>query len=131
MQAQPMTNQTAFNIASVALLTQNAFSMTDDGNICAYRDADGNKCAIGHLIPDELYEEVTEGLDVIEMLRKSQHIALLLAECEDQFLTDLQNVHDEATHPETFSTELLRLAAEWHLDASCITNFFKEGESDR
>lgn len=34
--------------------TQQSRALSDDG-FCMYRDARGNKCAIGQIIPDELY----------------------------------------------------------------------------
>lgn len=116
----PYTHQTAFETAAKALIAQNAFSLVDDGQTCAYRDPDGNKCAIGHLIPDELYGEVTEGLGVIEMLKKAPSIAPLFAECEDQFLTELQAVHDDLESPEGFAIALIRFARDWKLDAGFI-----------
>jgi len=131
----PYTHQTAFETAAKALIAQNDFSLVDDGSTCAYRDPDGNKCAIGHLIPNELYGEVTEGLGVIEMLKQAPSIAPLFAECEDQFLTELQGVHDNLEQtaiesPEGFAIALSRFAWDWDLDASFIPALGEEIEDE-
>lgn len=123
----PYDHQTAFNKAAIALIEQNAFSLCDNGETCAYRDADGRKCAIGHLIPDELFDKVHEGLGVIDMLQAAPNIALLFAECEESFLLQLQEAHDSQHDPDGFAVSLLRLATVWHLDATVVQAHLTKG----
>lgn len=42
--------------------------VASDGVVCAYRGAEGRKCAVGHLIPDELYTELVEGHPVYVLI---------------------------------------------------------------
>lgn len=46
------------------LTKQKARAVLPNGQSCVYRDEDGNKCAIGCLIPDELYTPEVEGMTV-------------------------------------------------------------------
>ena len=58
-----MTEQTAFNIVKNHLLTQMTKSMEENefgDTQCLYRGPNGTKCAIGALITDEEYKEITE-----------------------------------------------------------------------
>jgi len=88
-----MTDQETFNKVKEHLLTQNRKSY-DTYVGCMYRSADGLKCAIGCLIPDELYEDRFEGLGVMELLRKSTNLRALFDGLDVIFLMDLQIVHD-------------------------------------
>ena len=47
--------------------------MGDDGE-CRYRDAGGTACAVGCLIPDELYDPVIEGLSVSQIIRAAVYL---------------------------------------------------------
>lgn len=57
-----MNHQEIFNKVAEHLLTQNAKAML--GEECVYRSEDGCRCAIGCLIPDELYRPEFEGKNV-------------------------------------------------------------------
>jgi hypothetical protein len=50
-----MNSQELFDIVAKHLLTQDRQSLDSDGS-CMYRGCGGRMCAIGVLIPDELYE---------------------------------------------------------------------------
>ena len=87
-----MTKQEIFDRVARHLLTQKKHAMIDD--TCAYRTPDGLKCAIGCLIPDELYTPKIEGFSVddgpvIEVLERTG------LSC-DEFLYELQTIHDGA-----------------------------------
>lgn len=63
-----MKKSEIINLVKKALLTQGKRSMLQEGySGCAYRDGKGNKCAIGHLIPDELYNHEIEGHGIFEV----------------------------------------------------------------
>jgi len=55
-----MSKQEMFEKAVKGLREQKAFSMTQAGGYCVYRGPDGTKCAMGMLIPDELYSTEME-----------------------------------------------------------------------
>jgi len=89
-----MNRQEVYEKVRKHLLTQNHRSLNIKG--CAYRGENGDKCAIGALIPDESYYGGLEGLGVA-------HASVLGAtglEIEDQtdveYLTSLQVIHDMA-----------------------------------
>ncbi len=54
-----MDKQAVFNTVAKHLLTQGRQAM-DSGGHCVYRGKDGLRCAIGALIPDEVYDPVIE-----------------------------------------------------------------------
>lgn len=67
--------------------------------MCAYRGTDGNKCAIGLLIPDELYTPEMEGHTVRALVKAFPFLRGVLSIENDEdleFLTKLQITHDVA-----------------------------------
>lgn len=57
------TKQTAFDVMWNGLKAQGwQKSMTN--NVCTYRGDNGRKCAVGHLIPDEIYHERMERIPI-------------------------------------------------------------------
>ncbi len=89
-----MNNREIFDKVKTHLLTQNRKSY-DDYKGCSYRGPNGTMCAVGCLIPDNVYNEDMEGGDVyshnvqpyLETLGLASPSALRL-------LRDLQNLHD-------------------------------------
>ena len=68
-----MTEQEIFDTVLTHLREQGKAAATDDGG-CRYRDADGTACAVGCLIPDELYDPVIEGLSVSQIIRAAVYL---------------------------------------------------------
>lgn len=119
--------QSAFNTISAHLLKQNKKSQYyTNGEIkCAYRGLNGLKCAIGVLIPDEVYENHThiEGLlcdselvahildDVLGLkeLPRYDRLWLLVK------LRDLQGIHD-STEPCLWTKILSSFADTYNLE---------------
>jgi len=103
-----MNKQEIFDKVATHLLTQ----MEKSGHIvtssCLYRSPNGLKCAIGCLIPDELYDPEFEGKTVIDLpidLLKTigindDHVYLLRV---------LQTVHD-CNQPSDWKEELRLIA---------------------
>jgi hypothetical protein len=100
---QSSRKQYFFDIAIPALLKQNfksAKQFEGAAESCRYRSEAGLKCAIGHLISDEHYSPNLEGWAadnpvILEALAKSHpQIPPSVLEAENEFLTDLQSVHD-------------------------------------
>jgi hypothetical protein len=90
--------QEAFNKALFGVRAQGGPSMREqpgDGYPqCAYRGPDGCKCGVGHLIPDEKYEDRFEGKPAWEGAIME---AVGLHSTDDPaFLQALQKAHDEA-----------------------------------
>ena len=84
------TDQTAFDAAYVHCMEQEVRAM---GNgLCLYRGPNGTKCAIGCLIPDNLYRKGMEGdpaSDVAESLgwELNPHLVDCIQEAHDNLLS--------------------------------------------
>lgn len=71
---------------------------------CLYRDGDGNKCAFGLFIPDELYDPKWEGKPagrIIEKMRQQGYLEIELEtntqpDYPQSFVKGLQDAHDSA-----------------------------------
>lgn len=114
-----MNNQEAFNIAARHLLKQGRRSVIEPQLSCAYRGADGLKCAVGALIPDELYEPRFEGIGVGTLKWKEPTFREHFAGVSVWVLNELQHVHD-LKPPETWRTELQRVGQKYQLDTSVL-----------
>jgi hypothetical protein len=103
-----MTAQEIFDRVATHLLKQGRKSisarMDDDGGIlCAYRGADGTRCAVGCLIPDEHYDAGIEDYRVFaEPVANALMAAGVVKEVslrhhDDRFrlLGELQWLHDQ------------------------------------
>ena len=96
-----MTNQEIFDKVHTHLLTQRTAAIKDGS--CAYR-AGAKSCAVGALIPDNLYTPEIEGASVAALINQSgtypyHQLATTLKQTgftPDQYplLRDLQRVHD-------------------------------------
>lgn len=62
-----MTKQETFDTVAAHLLKQGKRSMSGP-RTCLYRGPDGMKCAVGCLIPDDLYRSSLEGIAVVDIL---------------------------------------------------------------
>jgi hypothetical protein len=121
-----LTRQEIFNVVWTGLKAQGfQQSLNDGGSECAYRAPDGCKCAFGHLIPDELYDNKIEGSAVgIFVQRYYKNIIPKLCDWfmetfdpEDlDFIRELQKIHDYVASPEQMEKELRRYARENRLD---------------
>lgn len=90
-----MTDQEAFTTAARHLLNQGKKSVDlFDSCRCLYRDECGRKCAIGCLIPDDLYHVTMENLNVVELSSEFGSIKQLFEGLSINLLEDLQSIHD-------------------------------------
>jgi hypothetical protein len=96
--------------------------------VCAYRGADGTKCAVGCLIPDEKYDPLIEGTSIrvmFSMVGSFKRKSLLLSQAlagfleHQDLLNALQHVHDDST-PEYWDIYLRQVAQRFGLDSSVI-----------
>lgn len=89
------TKQEIFDAVVLHLRTQKDVSVMS-GGVCAYRGNHGLKCAIGILIPDEVYLSKMEGLGIAYLIASD----LLSPDLKEEFthhqslLSSLQGVHD-------------------------------------
>jgi hypothetical protein len=90
-----MTEEEAFKHGAAHLLHQNAKSISDDGK-CAYRGAEGRRCAAGAFIPDEHYCPSMEGRVWSGGHWKDSLVHKQNApETHAQLITELQEIHDD------------------------------------
>ncbi len=91
-----MTKQEIFDTVVSHLRTQGCKALCA-GN-CVYRGPNGTKCAMGALIPDELYAERMEGMSAGMVLESYPELEKLLggdrASDNGRLLTALQETHD-------------------------------------
>lgn len=84
--------------AHLAAQGRRAVMIKEDGKpVCAYRTPDGLKCAIGCLIPDELYNTDMESRGAVSVLKLfpkvAQHLGVVDHD-DESFLLSLQCSHD-------------------------------------
>ena len=124
------TKQETFDTVAKHLLTQNAKAENTDeyGSLCAYRAADGKRCAAGCLIPDELYSEDME----------KHYVAINFGPSEGQptppgkvivelghdleLVHALQKIHDRTVDVSTWRDQLRRLATSLGLSTEVLDN---------
>lgn len=92
----------------VSLLKQGKRSVMLSGyDRCMYRGPNGTKCAVGMLIPDELYYKEIESAAARALPRI---LGVKMRSDKIDLLEDLQSIHDERG-AEYWRIELLRLAS--------------------
>lgn len=106
--------QDCFNRSYLGLKSQ-GFEHSFHKSACLYRDPEGRKCAIGHLIPDEMYipdiEDLAPNSLVMDYPKFFYGVFPYLEEKADRdalvrFLTNLQSVHDCSTSPNDMERNL-------------------------
>lgn len=117
--------QAIFNKVAKHLLKQS--KQSGDKVSCKYKDSEGNKCAIGCLIPKRLYKEHFDyGLGVSvgnpEMkttLEKALKLSKPLDANDNSFLSYLQSIHDNIL-PLNWSSKLKEFAKRYQLNAKVL-----------
>lgn len=119
-----MEAQTLFDTVAKHLLDQGRRAMAANASNCAYRSEDGCKCAVGVLIPDDVYDKSMEGMgiarlvDILDELEMPQALAQFIkTELEPHLplLMSLQSVHDGFA-PEKWAERLRYVAAQFNLN---------------
>lgn len=122
-----MRAQEIFDKAVSGLLEQGEQSYSEQLEKCVYRGECGNKCAVGQLIPDELYSEDMDvgPSSVISLLEKFPHLRECVLPCDMSskdginFLSVLQSIHDnsrERDWREAYRDMALRFGLEWNFN---------------
>ena len=120
-----MTEQEIFDTVLTHLREQGE-AATSAGGSCRYRGANGTACAVGCLIPDELYDPLIEGLSVVGIIEidvpeyrqdKTQELLPILARIKNHIgaehlplLCELQDAHDI----DLFNSDLAAWEEEMH-----------------
>lgn len=90
-------------------------SVRSSGNGCAYRGADGRKCAFGHLIPDDRYDACFEGssaedvaneIGIFDDIESEEELEKIVLAAEH-----IQGIHDNPCMPELMQSRLEHYAA--------------------
>lgn len=68
-----------------------------EGSSCKYRGPDGGMCAVGCLIPDELYDPTMEGLNYVGIPEKFPMIKDFFDGVSVDLISELQSIHDETS----------------------------------
>lgn len=97
--------------------------------VCVYRGPNGERCAIGMLIPDDVYDPRIEAFSIALVLNEFPSIRKALGVDEGQgdrvFLKRLQGCHDRAQivpdFHEDIRVRLEKLAAEYDLRVPALT----------
>lgn len=116
-----MTKQELFNKVVTHLLTQKQPARkTGRDNVrpgvkCMYRNADGLKCAVGCLIPDDRYDKNYEGKSADYLVKAGSFTDVGITTANATLLEDLQYMHDEV-HPEFWESRLAELAVKHELE---------------
>lgn len=115
-----LTRQQVFDKAYIGLAAQGFQQSMDTERNCRYRSYGGLKCAIGHCIPDELYDSEMEGKSIEEGFI-AVFLPGFLADHDNTFLKDLQICHDEADEPRDMEGQLRNFAEQWGLTVPEVT----------
>ena len=115
-----MTKQEIFDKVARHLLVQNAQSMfANDSNLCTYRGGGGRMCAVGCLIPDELYHEGLEGMGVFQVQGTLEAALGPVDVTGLDMLHDLQTLHDQEC-PEDWPEGLREIAVSYGLSSQVV-----------
>ena len=116
-----VSNQEVFNrVWNWFVVNQNPLCQRDvKGNAaCSYRGPEGSRCAIGLLIPDEVYQPAFEGMDIAQLYGKLRDYL----PDDVEFCSQLQKAHDGASNHSEMSfvnsihQRLIRLANRFGLE---------------
>lgn len=119
-----LTEQDAFDIVAYNLLRQNERSIGRDGIKCLYRAPDGRRCAIGWLMPDDVYNPGYEGngvsnLSALLFGRRHESPFARMLDRLLPLLRSLQEVHD-ARRPDEWAVALRVVAQLHHLSEAVV-----------
>ena len=120
MNALNLSKQEIFDRVAIHLMTQGHPAVNEDGD-CRYRGERGTSCAVGCLIPDELYDPEIEG-ESIHVL--PSELKIYLGRDHLIFLSDLQKAHDNSSRADNFMPwfreSMSEIADEYKLDPGVL-----------
>jgi hypothetical protein len=111
-----MLLQELYDAAYKGLASQNFERSVDQTGQCSYRTNNGKKCAIGWLIPDELYSPDFEGCNLDDAaVLAAVRPAVVDGSEEYKMLFALQSGHDAAYDKGEMKSSLAFVAEYWKL----------------
>lgn len=120
-----MNKQEIYNIVAAHLLKQGRKAQRqrtcDESMMCVYRADNGDRCAFGILLPDNLYTPKMEGVSAASLCEEYPAIRQHLFGIEytpgqdGNFVNALQHVHD-GFHVKDWPEQLEHLARQWGLE---------------
>jgi len=116
------TNQEIFDISASHLLKQGQRATSKSKNACVYRHSSGRKCAVGILIPDELYKPAMDknGVGVNTLMRDYPSLFPYLGgEKSVALVGRLQTIHD-SQDPKNWRASLRILAKDLKLKKTVL-----------
>lgn len=116
-----MNNQEAFDKAVSGVLKQASKSFDFDHG-CRYRGPNGLKCAVGHLIPDEIYKPEME-IGIASLYQENLEITMLFKDVSLPMLRALQRAHDnssEISFVDDFKIKAFDIAAYYELNTDVL-----------
>jgi hypothetical protein len=132
---KPYTMQETFDTVVKHLFTQRKAAKheySDGDSVCSYRTHDGLKCAVGCLIPDEMYREMYEGNtasylfdrdeDLYKLFDVPSFVDTIGTEPKvvlGEFLNRLQRVHD-SFEPNLWYTQLECIARSYNFSTKVL-----------
>lgn len=110
-----MNRQEILNTVYFHLKAQGKQALSSSGN-CVYLTDYGLKCAIGCLIPDDLYSESIEGKSVATLFDEGFMTTIFpdISRSEVLFLSRLQKIHDLFFYE--FEKKIQELCSEYDLE---------------
>jgi hypothetical protein len=121
-----MNEQQVFDRVVLHLMKQNERSQDPEitlGNGCMYRDPKGNKCAVGCLIPDEMYVPEMERKNVYRLTGAFPQVRdLFKGPRVLELLSQLQGIHDTGGNATEWYVPLLFAAEEFNLHTKIFTD---------
>lgn len=119
-----MNKQEVFDKVATHLLTQKRQAWDEQTNGCVYRASNGDKCAIGCLIPDQFYSPEFEQLFLENLAERYPSLLsdIGLGTIPVVFLADIQCVHDD-TPPDAWFICLESFALREGLSTDCLDSF--------
>lgn len=100
--------QEVFDLVVDHLFEQGRPARQDDGR-CRYRMGSGLRCAVGVLIPDELYKEEFEGAGACRLVDRLYAFEIADWREHKDLLDLLQNIHDECSQTTVGAFNLIAL----------------------
>jgi hypothetical protein len=114
-----MNNQQAFDTMVQHLRKQRQKSRNSGCGTCLYRGPDGLKCAVGVLIPDELYSKEMEGQAIDRLLISERNtfpeLSKLFDGVNELLLDGMQDIHD-FHEPDRWESHFKSIADEYNLN---------------
>ncbi len=108
-------NQEVFDVAYAGLKAQGflkAEKVIGGGKRCVFRGINNTKCAVGHLVPDELVKDDDNFRTLESMINRNDYWQHLFYMIDIEFLKALQRCHDFTHSPEAMEIRLQDFAVE-------------------